>query len=133
MPTSVGNPPKKSTASSIRSRHQLRNFGWPCYEGASRQGAYDAAGLTLCETLYATANAVVLPHYQSLKGHNVSAGEACPSAGASITGVAFYAGGRYPSRFNGALFFADYADLVWVMTDDIDEVSRIRQRRTIRH
>ena len=53
----------------------------------------------------------------TLKGHNVSAGEACPSAGASITGVAFYAGGRYPSRFNGALFFADYTRrCIWVMT-----------------
>ena len=29
------------------------NFGWPCYEGAGRQGNYDALDLALCENLYA--------------------------------------------------------------------------------
>ena len=29
------------------------NFGWPCYEGAGRQGGYDGANLNLCENLYA--------------------------------------------------------------------------------
>ena len=108
---------RRNQPHSQSARGTSTELGWPCYEGASRQGAFRAAGLTLCETLYATANAVVLPHYRYLKGHNVSAGEASPSAGASITGVAFYAGGRYPSRFNGALFFADYTRrCIWVMT-----------------
>ena len=32
-----------------------------------------------------------------------------PYGGSSITGVAFYQGGSYPTQYNGALFFADYA------------------------
>ena len=31
----------------------VRNFGWPCYEGAGRQSGYDAANLDICEKLYA--------------------------------------------------------------------------------
>ncbi len=30
----------------------VTNFGWPCYEGAERQGGYDGADLTLCEKLH---------------------------------------------------------------------------------
>ena len=39
------------------------NFGWPCYEGQGRQPGYDAANLTMCENLYAEANAVTPPYY----------------------------------------------------------------------
>ena len=39
------------------------NFGWPCYEGQGRQSGYDAANLTICENLYAQANAVTPPYY----------------------------------------------------------------------
>ena len=39
----------------------------------------------------------------------VIAGDGCAwSAGASLAGIAFYGEGGYPSRFDGALFFADY-------------------------
>ena len=30
----------------------MRNYGWPCYEGAGRMSSYDGADLSLCETLY---------------------------------------------------------------------------------
>ena len=30
----------------------MKNFGWPCYEGPSRQSGYDAANLNICENLY---------------------------------------------------------------------------------
>jgi glucose/arabinose dehydrogenase len=30
----------------------VRNFGWPCYEGPSKAGSYDAQNLDSCETLY---------------------------------------------------------------------------------
>ena len=39
----------------------------------------------------------------------VVAGEACPTGGSSITGLAFYDGGTFPAPYDGALFFADYS------------------------
>ena len=43
-------------------------------------------------------------------------GEDCTQAGASVSGLAFYEGGSYPSTYNGALFFADYSKrCTWVM------------------
>jgi hypothetical protein len=42
----------------------VTNFGWPCYEGAARQGGYDGANLNICENLYAAgAAAVANPDY----------------------------------------------------------------------
>ena len=34
------------------SSSQVRNFGWPCYEGNGRQAGYDGANLSVCENLY---------------------------------------------------------------------------------
>ena len=31
---------------------EVRNFGWPCYEGPFRQSGYDGANLAVCESLY---------------------------------------------------------------------------------
>jgi glucose/arabinose dehydrogenase len=94
----------------------IRNYGWPCYEGNPKQAGWDAANLNLCEALYARAGAVTLAHYAYRVGTAVVPGETCPNTSASITGLAFYAGGSYPSRFNGALFFADYSrKCVWAM------------------
>ena len=31
---------------------QVRNYGWPCYEGTPRMGSYDSLNLNSCETLY---------------------------------------------------------------------------------
>ena len=46
-------------------------------------------------------------------GDGCSAAVACDSA---ITGLAFYTGGSYPSLYDGALFFADYArNAIFVM------------------
>ena len=33
----------------------VRNYGWPCYEGAGRQPSWDAANFSICENLYAGA------------------------------------------------------------------------------
>jgi glucose/arabinose dehydrogenase len=94
----------------------VRNFGWPCYEGNERQSGWDAAGLNICENLYATTGAVTFAHFSYKEGTAVVAGETCPNTSASMTGLAFYAGGSYPSRHNGALFFADYSrKCIWVM------------------
>ena len=45
------------------------------------------------------------------------AGETCPTAnGSSISGVAFYGTGAYPSSYAGGLFFSDYSrDCIWFM------------------
>ena len=96
----------------------VENFGWPCYEGDARQSGYDAADLTLCETLYGDAGAVAPPYYKYKHTDNVVPGDACPPAGSSITGLAFefYGGGSYPAEYDGALFFADYArGCIWAM------------------
>ena len=94
------------------------NFGWPCYEGNGRQGSYDALNLNLCENLYAAgAGAVVAPYYTYRHSDSIVSGEACNNGqGSSTVGMAFYAGGAYPDKYDGALFFADYSrDCLWVM------------------
>jgi uncharacterized repeat protein (TIGR01451 family) len=96
----------------------LTNYGWPCYEGAGRQSSYDSLNLSMCENLYAEgAGAVGAPYFTYNHSAKVVATEACPTAnGSSITGLAFYQGGSYPSSFNGGLFFADYSrDCMWFM------------------
>jgi glucose/arabinose dehydrogenase len=94
------------------------NFGWPCYEGEGRQPGFDAANLTICETLYGQANAVAPPYYTYIHGAEVVPNDACPIGGSSVTGLAFqfYTGGPYPPEYDGALFFADYSrNCIWVM------------------
>jgi glucose/arabinose dehydrogenase/chitodextrinase len=93
------------------------NFGWPCYEGAGRQPGYDGANLNICENLYgAGASAHRQPHYTYSHSAVVVNGESCPTGGSSISGMAFYNGGNYPSAYLNALFFADYSrDCIWAM------------------
>jgi glucose/arabinose dehydrogenase len=100
------------------SQAPVENFGWPCYEGQGHQSGYDAANLSICENLYAEANAVTPPYYAYRHTAEVVPNDACPLAGSSITGIAFefYGGGPYPPEYDGALFFADYArGCIWVM------------------
>jgi glucose/arabinose dehydrogenase len=94
----------------------VENFGWPCYEGTPRQPSFDAADLTMCETLYNQPGSATNPYFAYAKSQPVVPGEACPVGNTAITGVAFYGGGAYPEAYNGALFFTDYArDCIWVM------------------
>lgn len=95
----------------------VTNFGWPCYEGPGRQGGYDGANLTLCESLY-TGGGHTAPHYAYSHAGAVVTGETCPTGGSSISGMAFHppSGGAYPAAYRGALFFADYTrDCIWAM------------------
>jgi PKD repeat protein/glucose/arabinose dehydrogenase len=97
----VGNP----TAS-------VPNFGWPCYEGNSRQPAFDGLNLKLCEDLYSTPAAATAPYHTYSHREMLAAGETCSDAApctSAITGLAFYQGGNYPAMYDGALFFADYS------------------------
>jgi glucose/arabinose dehydrogenase len=94
----------------------VENFGWPCYEGKGRQASYDALDLNICEKLYGTARAVKGPYYAYAHHANVVSGEACGTSPSAVTGLAFYKRGPYPDKYNGALFFADYARrCIWVM------------------
>jgi glucose/arabinose dehydrogenase len=94
----------------------IENFGWPCYEGAGQQSGYSA--LTMCQNLYAAgASAVEPPVYTYNHGSSVVTGDNCPTAnGSAITGVTFYQGGTYPSKYTNALFFADHSrNCIWAM------------------
>jgi glucose/arabinose dehydrogenase len=92
------------------------NFGWPCYEGTSPQGGYQSAGLNLCSSLYSTSGSVVAPYYTYNHSACVVNYTGCHTGGSSITGMAFYQGGSYPTQYNGALFFADHSrNEIWAM------------------
>jgi glucose/arabinose dehydrogenase len=110
----------------------VANFGWPCYEGAGRQAGYDAADLTSCESLY-SAGGVTGPYYTYPHSGGVVSGDGCPTSGsASITGVAFYQGGAYPSRYNGALFFGDYTrNCIWAMLKGTNGLPDPNQRERL--
>ena len=88
---------------------RVLNFGWPCYEGTGRQSAYEAVGLSICQSLYATAGAVEPPAFQYSHYYKLTPGEPCATGTSSISALAFYQSGAYPSQYNGALFFGDYA------------------------
>jgi glucose/arabinose dehydrogenase/PKD repeat protein len=106
------------------------NFGWPCYEGASSQGGYQGAGLSLCSSLYSTPNSVTAPYYAYNHSACVVSYAGCRTGGSSITGVAFYQGGSYPAQYNGALFFADHTrNEIWAMlpgTNGLPDPSRLQ-------
>jgi glucose/arabinose dehydrogenase len=106
----------------------VTNFGWPCMEGNGRQPGYDAANLTSCESLY-TSGGTTAPYYAYSHSGGVVSGDGCPTSGsASISGVAFYQGGAYPSIYDGALLFADYSrNCIWAMpkgTNGLPDPSR---------
>jgi glucose/arabinose dehydrogenase len=95
----------------------VENLGWPCYEGDAQQPDYASLNLDICNTLYGSG-AAIGPYYEYQHGVSVVSGDRCPTSPSSITGVSFYpaAGGSYPSRYNGALFFADESRrCIWVM------------------
>lgn len=98
------------------------NFGWPCYEGgfldrAQQEGEATASmtqvgyrahprTIDFCNQIYAQGqNLVKKPLFTYRHPYD----ETGKDLGASITGLAFYEGSVYPDRYNGALFFADYA------------------------
>ena len=108
----------------------LENFGWPCYEGPGRNGAFDFIDLSLCETLYASG-AVRMPVYSYNHANHVDPEEDCDTGSSSISGLAFTpTNNTLPSEFDGALFFGDYSrDCIWVMERNggtLPSPSRIR-------
>jgi glucose/arabinose dehydrogenase/PKD repeat protein len=97
---------------------EVRNFGWPCYEGTGRMDGYDNLNLNVCENLYAQGTgAHAAPYYTYNHSSRVVAGEACGTGSSSISGIAFNPpNGTFPPAYQGALFFADYSrDCIWAM------------------
>jgi glucose/arabinose dehydrogenase len=95
----------------------VANFGWPCYEGSAMQPDYNALNLDICNTLYASG-AAIAPYYEYQHGVSVVPGDGCPTSPTAITGGTFYpaTGGDYPSKYDGALFFADSSrNCIWAM------------------
>jgi glucose/arabinose dehydrogenase len=96
----------------------VRNFGWPCYQGNERDAGYESAGLNLCANLYAQPGAAAGPYFTYRHSAQVVAGEPCPSGSSAIAGLAFKPAGvgNYPTAYDGALFFSDYArGCIWAM------------------
>ena len=97
----------------------VENFGWPCYEGAAKQGGYDSADLALCESLYAAPAQHTAPLYAYHHGNEVVTADGCAPGSSSVSALAFYDGASFPSEYGGALFFADYArNCIWTMMPD---------------
>jgi PKD repeat protein len=112
----------------------VENFGWPCYEGPSRQSGYDGANLNICENLYAEAGAVTAPYFAYHHNNRVVPNEACPTGSSSTAGLEFEfadPGSSYPADYGGSLFFADYSrDCIWVMLKGADGKPAPGQIRT---
>jgi glucose/arabinose dehydrogenase len=109
------------------------NFGWPCYEGNGRQGGYDAADLSLCETVYTFAPALP-PLFTYNHQAKVNSEDTCPVGSSSVSGLAFTPpNSTLPAEFDGALFFSDYSrNCIWVMertTGSLPSPARIRPFR----
>ncbi|WP_272473957.1 LamG-like jellyroll fold domain-containing protein [Baekduia alba] len=101
---------------------QVRNYGWPCYEGTGRMSSYDNLNLNICENLYTQSGAVTGPLFTYNHSSKVST-ENCSPGTSSTSGIVFYDGGTFPAAYNGAMFFADYArNCIWVMYPDANGV-----------
>ena len=94
----------------------IPNFGWPCYEGAVHQQAFEDVGTDMCASLYAQGATGPLYKYTHI-GTLTPKGPCFPGSAdqtSSISGLAFYEGASgasidYPSKYDGALFFVDYS------------------------
>jgi glucose/arabinose dehydrogenase/PKD repeat protein len=100
------------------------NFGWPCYEGGFADSAQQEGPATLsqkqtgfkkdpltidfCTAMYARGSSKYKAPLFTYRHPYDALGK---DLGSSVTGVAFYSGTAYPEKYQGALFFADYARL----------------------
>ncbi|HKU42117.1 MAG TPA: PKD domain-containing protein, partial [Polyangiales bacterium] len=109
------------------------NFGWPCFEGPSRQAGYEAAGLDACSALYAQ-NTSLKPYFAYASDAPLADGDGCGYGQAATSGLAFYTEGLYPAEYRGALFLADYArNCIWSMLPGADGLPDPATRRVFVH
>jgi len=94
-------------------RGKRLNYGWPCYEGGDRTPVHQAA--------YAQLRACVKRFYDKEESASptVPSIYAYPgSGGAAVVVGPIYHGKAYPSRYDGRLFFGDWAkDKLWTLHD----------------
>ncbi|MDA0171931.1 PQQ-dependent sugar dehydrogenase [Solirubrobacter taibaiensis] len=111
---------------------QVRNYGWPCYEGTPRMSSYDTLDINSCETLYSQgAGAVTAPYFAYHHNEKVVTNEACPSGGSSISGLHFYTGTSFPAKYRDALFFSDFSrKCIWVAYKGADGLPDMSTRET---
>lgn len=100
-----------------RPDREVRDFGWPCYEGPFPMPDWVSAQVNICmNDLYRDPSLVTPPWFGYRHADDVAPGDGCAKAGSSQTGLAFYAGGSYPAAYDGALFLADHTrNCAWVM------------------
>lgn len=109
---------------------QVRNYGWPCYEGTPKLGAYDTLDNTSCETLYGEGGATA-PYFAYNHAERVVPGETCTTGSSSISGLHFYSGAAFGPAYDGALFFGDFSrNCIWVAYKDGDGLPDMRTRQT---
>jgi glucose/arabinose dehydrogenase len=96
----------------------LYNSGWPCFEGLERQFQFRELGLNVCTAMYAgEPDSFSLPLFSYSHNQTVVPEDECPTeSGSAISGLSFYQGSQFPSKYKGALFFADAVrGCLWVM------------------
>ncbi len=95
---------------------QVRNFGWPCYEGSPKQPQWDNLNVNLCESLYQAGPTAVSNPYWSYRHDQSPDPTRCGHAGSSISAVAFASSPPYPAAYGGALFVGDYSkQCLWIL------------------
>ena len=86
----------------------VRNFGWPCYEGNQLYAPGQSANPGICAAV-ATEHqppAINYPHLQPIFPED----QCTPGLyGSALSGVAFYEGGDFPIEFENAGFLADFS------------------------
>jgi len=99
------------------------NSGWPCYEGPGRQFLFENLGLDVCQTLYdSEPGSTARPFLAYNHSQPVVPEDECPfEYGSAISGISFYEGEGLPTKYKGALFFADpVRGCIWVMLPGAD-------------
>ncbi len=85
----------------VLSDSRPRNFGWPCREGNRAYKPVEDLGNTMCTERITSPTAPSILTEPWFLYTRVN-------SGAAITGLAFVQPGRYPSKYDGDLFFVDY-------------------------
>jgi glucose/arabinose dehydrogenase len=101
----------------------LYNSGWPCFEGLVRHYQFRELGLNVCNAMYADqANSFSPPFFSYSHRQSVVPDDECPiESGSALGGISLYEGSQFPSKYKGALFFADAVrGCFWVMPEGED-------------
>jgi glucose/arabinose dehydrogenase len=101
----------------------LYNSGWPCFEGLVRHHQYREKGLNVCTAMYAgEPNSFSPPFFSYSHRQSVVPDDECPiESGSALGGISFYEGSQFPSKYKGALFFADAVrGCFWVIPEGED-------------